>query len=460
MDLVADPGLERRLVVLERAVAALLEAGAAPVDGRDAYVVVRRLEQASRQLRAVQLDAWNDIDRRGLHLEDGHRSAKALVRFAADLSPAEAGRRDGAAKVLEAMPEVAARFRAGRIGLCHLAKLAAVHANPRVRERLEAVDAEVAVVAEHLRYDRFSTYLANWERIADEDGAARRAERAHENRCFRGRRNLDATVAFDGGCGSLQGTSVLEVLAAFERAELEADWAEARSRLGDAASVSDLVRTEAQRSMDALEAMTARAAQAFEAATGHLITTNLVVDQVTFERNLARIGGVDPGPDPRLEGWWRDLAVGLDDLGEAGEGPEPGAERALVGYRCSTLDGQPIDPTEASFAALLGHVRRVVTCGDGVVLDMGRRRRLFTGSRHLAVMLSATHCPWPGCTVPNAWAQADHLEEWRHGGRTCPSNGAPGCGKHNRHRNHGFEVARDSRTGELYVTRPDGTRIE
>ncbi|MFN8019368.1 MAG: hypothetical protein U0P45_14780 [Acidimicrobiales bacterium] len=45
--------------------------------------------------------------------------------------------------MLAGMPAVAAGFRAGRIGVCQVDRIARVHANPRVREQLEAVDAEL-----------------------------------------------------------------------------------------------------------------------------------------------------------------------------------------------------------------------------------------------------------------------------------------------------------------------------
>ena len=478
MEAVADPDLDALFDALDAHLDATVAHGIAPLDGPDAYRVVRRLEAIARKVRAAQADLLADIDTRGLHTADGHRTAKALVAHAANLSTVEATRRAGAARVLRTMPTIAAGYRSGRIGTCNLERLVQVHANPRVRDRLEAADADLAVVARHLPHRQFSTYLTNWERLADEDGARTRAERAHHNRTFRPRRNLDGTITFDGGCGTLQGTAIIDIHDAYVRAELAADWADARHRLGDTATVADLARTDAQRSMDALEAMTKDAAHGLAERTGHQTTTNLVLDHTTFERHLARLTGNDPGPDPRLTTWWNDLATPYQDPRPSDEDQsysdsdsdsdsdgdenenENGDDGSLVGYRCSTLDGHPLDPTEATLAALLGHIRRTVTTSAGVIIDMGRRQRLFTGPRHLAVMLNTTHCPWPGCTTPNHHSQADHLQPWSQGGRTNPGNGAPGCGKHNRHRNGGFTVHRDPHTGTYRVQRPDGTWID
>jgi hypothetical protein len=345
---------------------------------------------------------------------------------------------------------VANGFAVGRIGLCQVERIARVHANPRVREELAKIDADLAVAAARATYEELDRYLSEWERLVDEDGAGDRAERCHQRRSFTTRQNLDGSWRFEGGCGGLQGAVTAEVLAAYEQAELEADWAEARGRLGDAAVVADLLRTEAQRRMDAFERLCLDAADALRTGTGHQIVTDLVVDQLTMERYARRAAGDEPGPDPRLATYWSDLA--RTPAGEEGVG-------AAVGPRCSTVDGRRLDPAEALAATLVGQVRRVVLGSDSVVTDLGRKQRLFTGSAQVAVHLSRTSCYWPGCHVSVAHCQTDHLEPWARGGSTHPGNGAPACGKHNRFRNHGFTVHRDA-GGVLHVHRPDGTRIE
>ncbi|WCO67488.1 hypothetical protein PO878_01985 [Iamia majanohamensis] len=168
--------------------------------------------------------------------------------------------------------------------------------------------------------------------------------------------------------------------------------------------------------------------------------TNIVIDHHTFERMLARLTGVDP------------LLRGAFDPFPTGS------------YRCSTLDGRPVEATIAVAQALVGHVRRVVVGADGVVVDMGRRRRLFTGAAALAVKLQQTTCYWPGCHTPVTACQCDHLRPWSiradgsGGGCTCPGNGGPGCGRHNHDKERGYRVRRDP-TGAIHVYRPDGTEI-
>mgnify|MGYP006945919272 CR=1 FL=1 len=55
--------------------------------------VVARMEQIARQAHALALELQTEVDSRGLHLTDGHASAKVLVRHAGQLSSQEASRR-------------------------------------------------------------------------------------------------------------------------------------------------------------------------------------------------------------------------------------------------------------------------------------------------------------------------------------------------------------------------------
>lgn len=97
---------------------------------------------------------------------------------------------------------------------------------------------------------------------------------------------------------------------------------------------------------------------------GTQIVTDIVIDHDTFDRMAAQLAGWDPAP----------LAQAMS--------PFP-----TRGFRCSTLDGHPVEPTAAVAHALTRDIRRVVIRSDSVVIDLGRRRRLFTGPAALAVKL-------------------------------------------------------------------------
>ncbi|MGI8937018.1 MAG: hypothetical protein ACR2JF_02155 [Iamia sp.] len=241
----------------------------------------------------------------------------------------------------------------------------------------------------------------------------------------------------------MQGAELEEIFKAFLNAEILADWAQARGEHGEAATAEDLARTDGQRRFDALfEIFQRAAAHRASGEGGSQVVTNIVIDQATFERVAAALAGEERPP----------LAEALS--------PFP-----TKTYRCSTLDGRPVEVTEAVAAALIGHIRRVVIGADSVVIDLGRKCRLFTGSAALAVKLSATRCYWPGCHVPVTDCQSDHLTPWNDraggggGGCTDPRNAGPACGRHNRAKERGFAAWRDD-TGTWHVTRPDGTEIQ
>ena len=109
-------------------------------------------------------------------------------------------------------------------------------------------------------------------------------------------------------------------------------------------------------------------------------------------------------------------------------------------------------------AALAGQVRRVVVDERRVTIDMGRRRRLFSGNNRDAVMLRSTRCVWAGCDIPASQAEADHLDPYSVGGNTDAERGCPKCGKHNRWSTRGF-VTRQDDQGRWQTYRPDGTSI-
>jgi hypothetical protein len=452
---------------------ALSVAGVDPVDAPDAVTVVGELEVVARRVRALQVEALDQIDQRGLHRVDGHASAKVLVRHAAQLSNAEAARRAGAARALRDLPAVREAFRFGQVGSDQVDRIARAHANVRVRGHLGDQDGALVAHARASSYRAFDATVTGWVRRVDEDGTCDRARRSHENRDARMVQDFDGSWTVTAGCGSLQGAELEEIFRRFIDAEFAGDWANARARLGDAATVDDLDRNDGQRRFDAFYEIFQRAASAHAVAEGgSQVVTNIVIDQATFERHLSRLFGTDPGPPdtdlgpaptttpttgttgPETE------ATGSESAGSNGTAKTAGRGGSGVGYRCTTLDGRPIDPTEAVATALIDHIRRVVIGADSVVIDLGRRRRCFTGAAQLAARLAATECYWPGCHVPVTDCQIDHLIPWADhgGGSTDPGNGGPACGTHNRYKQRGYRVHRDP-AGRWHTYRPDGTEI-
>ena len=419
----------------------------------------RSVERLQRKVRVLQIEVVSVIGDQNLHVRDGHGSARVMVGHVNHLSEPEAKRRDRARRMLGDMAAVRAGLAAGLIGLCQIDRMALVYVNPRVQARFVALDGQVAILAAALTYEEFDRRLKNWVRQVDEDGTADRARRCQENRRARLVQEFDGGWDLLGGFGSLSGAQMHTIHLAFVEAEFQADWAQAREVHGDATTVAHLARTHDQRDADAMTRIFELAADAWAATPGGApIDTTIVIDHDTFERELRRAAGAEPGPRPDT------------DLGPMPEDADPGhgsgaadpanpTSRPAHEFRCETGDGHPVDPTEAFANALVGRVRRAVVGWDSVVLDLSGYQRLFTGPLRAAVMLLRATCYWPGCNVKASRCQADHLDPRRNGGRTNPGNGGPACGRHNRLKEHGFTARRDTH-GRMHVHRPDGTEIE
>ena len=186
-------------------------------------------------------------------------------------------------------------------------------------------------------------------------------------------------------------------------------------------------RSDAQRRFDALYAIFERAATVEPGAKAAIPLVNFVIDVPTLERLLNRTGDTSAPADPRQR-------------------------------RCETVAGIPIPPGDVVAAMIWGQVRRVVVDSAGVVINMGRRQRLFRGNAREAVLLQSSRCVMAGCATPIRRCEADHLMEWGRHGHTDGPNGAPVCGRHNRLKNSGYRVHRDDH-GFWHTYRPDGTEI-
>jgi hypothetical protein len=159
---------------------------------------------------------------------------------------------------------------------------------------------------------------------------------------------------------------------------------------------------------------------------------NVLVDPVTFATVLARVFGITP-----------------QDCDEI----------PLDKRRCETSNGHPLAPVEVAAVMLAGHVRRVVLDSGGVVIDLGRKQRLFAGSARVAAHMDLLRCIWPGCLIPAARCQTDHLTAWEDHGTTSPRDGGPCCARHNLFKhNHGYTITRDA-DGRFHTYRADGSEV-
>jgi hypothetical protein len=281
-----------------------------------------------------------------------------------------------------------------------------------------------------LPFQEFRICVQRWEALADVDGTHHDHENAHAGRSAHGAM-VGATFHLDARGGALDGVAMIEILARFEQAQFAAEWDELKTQFGDDACPAMLERTAGQRRFDALRQIFERAASTAPGAQPPEPVVNLLIDRPLYEAWLARLSGEDrtaPLPDPA----------------------------AIDERRCETVDGVQIDPAAVVAASLVGAVRRVVMSTAGVVIELGRRSRVFTGSARVAAKLQGGRCLWPGCGRPRT--QIDHSTDWSDCGPTDPANAGPMCNRHNLFKNHGYTVWRDPR-GRWHVYRPDGTEL-
>ena len=369
------------------------------------------LEARRRAVEAEQVAVLEVVAGRGLHRADGHRSVKAWHQAAVNCSSGAARHRVRTARLVHAVPVVANAIADGRLGVEQSHELARAHANPRCGHRLIEVADVLVEAAAKLSFEDFRSLVRRWETLADLDGAHGSSDASRRHR--RASLSLSAFgFHLDASGPKLEGAAMVEIFNRFCDAEFRADLDRARADGADGAGMTAerLPRSAGQRAFDALFAIFLRAASSPPGSRAPEPLVNVVIDARTFAEFL----NDHSGPPSATTG---DVATaprraGLANLGD------------IASRRCETVNGDGLTPGDVLTASLWGRIRRVLVESDGVVTDMGRRSRVFTGATRDAVMLGAHHCVWPGCAVPVRNCQADHLRAWANAGTTSADNGA------------------------------------
>ncbi|MEO1065055.1 MAG: HNH endonuclease [Actinomycetota bacterium] len=288
----------------------------------------------------------------------------------------------------------------------------------------ELVDAAETLIfqAGELSGAQFRSAVAHWERLADRDGPEPDPAVTHARRSASWLQQLDGTWQLRARLDAAQGAVVAEHLEAL----LHGAFTE------ELASVDDngqLDRTGPQRRADVVADAVIRGARSHR-GNGPDIVVDVLIDHDTFTEHLGRALGLEPD-----------------------RGDRPRQERV-----CRTASGVEVHPDDAVAAAIEGRVRRVVFDSAGVVIDLGRTQRLFTGSARRALGLADHGCVWAGCEAPTTWCQGDHVVPWHRDGPTDQANGGLLCPRHNRMKNYGWSTRR-ARDGTWQTLRPDGSTV-
>jgi len=216
---------------------------------------------------------------------------------------------------------------------------------------------------------------------AQTDAASQLAERRVD--CSE---TFEGTVVLDALLDPITGAIVARELARLEQELFEADWAEARERVGDGACATDLARTPKQRRADALRLMAERSAAKPADATEARVLLQVLAGHESVER------------------------------------------------LCELSNGTVVTPGQLLPILHLADVERIIFDGPSKVIDVGVRRRLFSGATRTAVHARDRGCTHPSCDEPLDRCQVDHVIPWSRGGLTTQTNGEDKCRFHNHHK--------------------------
>ena len=118
-------------------------------------------------------------------------------------------------------------------------------------------------------------------------------------------------------------------------------------------------------------------------------------------------------------------------------------------------DGTPLPARELRKLACNAEILPAIFKGASQPLDLGRSRRLATGSQRAALVARDRSCV--GCGASASWCQAHHIVFWRHGGRTDISNLVLLCSRcHHKVHDDGWRVERGP-GGKYRLRRPSNT---
>jgi hypothetical protein len=352
-------------------------------DGELVEVTATAVELAS-MVDAVCARSVAAVDAAKAWVPDGASCASAWVAWRCRVPKGRARSLVQIGRRLRDLPGTDAAVARGDITLDHARLLgSAQQVNPALFAECEL---ELLDAARALLFSQFEKVIRYWRYAAapdDEEARARQRwldRRAHCSTTFEGNVVLGAQLDPAGGA------IFQRELDRLARDLYDQDLAQARERLGvHDVPLHELGRTPAQRRADALVLMATRSAAK---------------------------------PPGAVEG--RTLAhvlIGADTLARM----------------CELSTGQVLTPGEALPLLTNAEVQRAVFDPKGTkVLDLGPRRRLFTGPTRTAIQLRDQGCTHPTCAAPIDRCEIDHIHPYANGGPTTQDNGRCRCPYHHR----------------------------
>ena len=240
------------------------------------------------------------------------------------------------------------------------------------------------MIASRVRHGFGSTWLRSRNEKVRPDDIEDEAASTFERRELHASTTFENTVVVNALLDPIGGAVFLRELERLDQELFEADWAEARARLSDAACAADLLRTPKQRRADALGVMAERSAAKPAGAT----EPRVLLQALVGEESLSRL--------------------------------------------CELSNRRVVTPGQLVPLLAWADVQRIVFDGPSRVIDVDVRQRLYTGAKRIAVEVRDRECTHPSCDVPAERCEIDHVLPYDAGGDTTQANGQCHCGFHNR----------------------------
>ena len=177
-------------------------------------------------------------------------------------------------------------------------------------------------------------------------------------------------------------------------------------------------------------------------APGESVADRRPYDQQLGHAFTAFLESVDPSRMPHHGGDATTVIITLD------------LDALLSGLGVALVGDQPITAAEARRLACTASIIPAVLGGESEVLDLGRKRRLFTPAQRKALAIRDQHCRAEGCDIPAAWCEAHHAGvPWAAGGQTDLADGVLLCSWHHHRADDPRYHSRRLPSGDVGFTR-------
>ena len=392
---------------------------------------------ASERLQVEVVRALAGWDAVAAWADDGALTPASWLYQRVPVTETEARMLVRVASLYHGYPEVASALDGGEISLAH-ARILATAENGHSEMFAACVNGLLGYARDIVRLADFAQVMAEWVGLVDDKAPDDDSERAfRSNDTFGGKAHTEMS-------GSAEDAAI--VRAAIESLDTL-----------DPPDCPEGPRTRSQRHYDiAMDIFRRVLADELGTEPDPIGGADVVLDPQTATDLMAEPdevdGSLDLG-DPLKRPIEERLAEFLDDHSDHGDCDHDRGECR----RCEFTTGEKATLAFAAAMLCTGWVRRVIRDPDtGVIVDVGRRHRLFSRTQRRMLVYRDRGCVFPGCDRGPRWCDAHHLKPWDEGGLTDLINGVLLCRRHHRMIHQGWKLARDAATGIVTATSPDG----